>query len=170
MSSQHKIVALSDAKNRVESWQNTGEKVVFTNGVFDLIHPGHIAYLEDAKSKGDRLIIAVNADESVRTLNKGVARPIKDENSRAIILAALECVDAVVIFGDSTPKEIIATLIPNVLVKGGDYDPQETDANQKSYIVGRETVLENGGKVLAIPFLEGYSTTTLEKKIIEAHK
>ncbi|MGB0390085.1 MAG: adenylyltransferase/cytidyltransferase family protein [Salibacteraceae bacterium] len=164
---QSKIYHLSELISKVDSWKRQGEKIVFTNGVFDLLHQGHIAYLEESASLGSKLVIAVNADQSVKTLEKGPARPIKDEKSRAIILAAMGFVDAIVVFADSTPRELIESIIPNVLVKGGDYDPNETDASSNKYIVGREVTLSNGGEVKVIPFLEGFSTTALEKKIIE---
>ena len=155
--------------NLVSDWKLNGEKVVFTNGVFDLIHRGHIAYLAEAASKGTKFVIGVNSDDSVKTLAKGPARPIKDEMSRAIILAAMQFVDAVVIFKENTPLHLIESIHPNVLVKGGDYDSEETNPNSKKYIVGRETVLTQKGEVKVIPFLEGYSTTSLEQKIIDAN-
>ena len=155
--------------NLVSEWKLNGEKVVFTNGVFDLIHQGHIAYLADAAALGTKLVIGLNADESVKTLAKGPARPIKDEYSRAIILAAMQFVDAVVIFGENTPLNLIENLKPTILVKGGDYDSEETSPESKKYIVGRDIVLANGGTVKVIPFLEGFSTTGLEKKIIKAN-
>tara|TARA_R110002050_G_scaffold149463_1_gene276004 strand:- start:33428 stop:33946 length:519 start_codon:yes stop_codon:yes gene_type:complete len=161
-----KIVPLDQLLKTVEDWKLNGETVVFTNGVFDLIHQGHIAYLADAASKGTKLIIGLNADSSVKTLHKGPARPIKDEDSRAIILAAMQFVDAVIIFHQNTPQELIDHIKPQVLVKGGDYDPEETDSSKKTYIVGRETVLAQNGQVIVIPFLEGFSTTAIEKKII----
>ena len=165
-----KIVSLDQLSKLVENWKATGEKVVFTNGVFDLIHQGHIAYLDEAASKGSKFIIGLNADSSVKTLSKGPARPIKDEQSRAIILAAMQFVDAVVVFSDSTPAQLIDVLKPNVLVKGGDYNPAEIDVNRKTYIVGRETVLSHQGEVIVIPFLEGFSTTAIENKIIALNK
>jgi rfaE bifunctional protein nucleotidyltransferase chain/domain len=165
-----KIVSLDNAVSLISQWKEQGEVIVFTNGVFDLIHQGHIAYLADAASFGTKLIIGLNADESVKTLEKGPARPIKDEESRGVILAAMEFVSTVIIFSDSTPYSLIQSLEPDVLIKGGDYNPDETDSTNKRYIVGRDVVLENGGQVFVIPFLEGYSTTSLEKKIIEANK
>jgi rfaE bifunctional protein nucleotidyltransferase chain/domain len=167
---KNKIVSLSELKARVAEWKSLGEKVVFTNGVFDLIHQGHIVYLDEAASQGSKFVIGLNADASVKTLAKGPARPIKDQDSRAIILAAMQFVDAVVIFGDSTPAKLIEEVQPNVLIKGGDYNPDETDSSSKTYIVGRDTVLAIGGSVIVIPFLEGFSTTSIEKKIIELNK
>lgn len=165
-----KIISPDSAAELIAKWKKGGEKVVFTNGVFDLIHQGHIAYLADAASFGTKLVIGLNADQSVKTLEKGPARPIKDEESRAIILAAMEFVSAVIIFTDSTPFNLIAELKPNVLIKGGDYNPHETDPSSKKYIVGREIVAETNGDVVVIPFLDGFSTTSLEKKIIEANR
>lgn len=167
---KNKIVSLESAKSLIGEWKTSREKIVFTNGVFDLIHPGHITYLADAASFGTKLVIGLNADESVKTLSKGPARPIKDEFSRSMILAAMEFVDAVIIFNDSTPYELIKSIQPNVLIKGGDYDAAETDTTSKKYIVGRDVVKHAGGEVFVIPFLEGYSTTSLEKKIIEANQ
>ena len=166
----NKIDTLENLLLKVNYWKENHEKVVFTNGVFDLLHQGHIAYLSEAASLGTKFIIGLNADSSVRTLAKGPARPIKDEQSRAIILAAMQFVDSVVIFSDSTPQKLIDAICPDVLVKGGDYNPTEEDSLSKKYIVGRETVLNNGGAVQVIPFLEGFSTTSIEKKIIELNK
>ena len=162
-----KIYALPDLKTQISHWKETGEKVVFTNGVFDLLHQGHIAYLEEASTLGTKLVIGVNADQSVKNLDKGPARPIKDQESRSIILAAMQFVDAVMVFSESTPKSIIEELAPNVLVKGGDYDPEQIDKSSKKYIVGRDSVLSMDGEVKVIPFLEGFSTTALEKKILD---
>lgn len=169
-STRSKICSLVQLQKQVASWKQQDEKVVFTNGVFDLLHQGHIAYLEEAAALGTKLVIGVNADASVKTLSKGPARPIKDENSRAIILAAMQFVDAIIIFSERTPKKLIADIQPDVLVKGGDYDPEETDENSKKYMVGRDTVLGISGSVNVISFLEGFSTTALEKKIIALNK
>jgi len=130
--------------------------VVFTNGCFDLLHPGHIETLERARNLGDVLVVGINSDRSVRGM-KGAGRPILPEGERAEILAALECVDGVVIFDEPTPREIITALLPDVLVKGGDW---VSDA-----IVGREEVEAAGGKVVSIPVLAGYSTTAILQKI-----
>jgi D-beta-D-heptose 7-phosphate kinase/D-beta-D-heptose 1-phosphate adenosyltransferase len=129
---------------------------VFTNGCFDLLHPGHIETLQKARSFGDVLVVGVNSDRSVRAM-KGQGRPILPEEERAEILAALECVDGVVIFDEPTPREVIAALLPDVLVKGGDW---ASDA-----IVGREEVEAAGGKVISIPVVAGYSTTAMLEKI-----
>ncbi len=136
-------------------WQALGLEVVFTNGCFDLLHLGHLSYLEAARRLGDRLVVGLNSSESVRRL-KGPERPINDDATRSAMLAALAFVDLVVLFEDDTPAALIEALRPDVLVKGGDYRPED--------IVGAETVLSLGGKVAVLPFVEGYSTTaTLEK-------
>lgn len=144
---------------RVKDWQAEGEKVVFTNGCFDIIHPGHVDYLTRAKELGQRLVIGVNTDKSVSDL-KGPHRPIQNENARLQVLAALECVDALVLFGEETPLKLISQVLPNILVKGGDYTLET--------IVGADVVMENGGRVEVIPFLDGYSTSAIEKKIKES--
>jgi rfaE bifunctional protein nucleotidyltransferase chain/domain len=131
-------------------------RVVFTNGCFDLLHPGHIRTLEAARKLGDALVVGLNSDRGVRQL-KGLGRPILPEHERAEILAALECVDAVVIFDEPTPREMIAALLPDVLVKGGDWAGDQ--------IVGREEVEGAGGRVVSIPVAPGYSTTAILQKI-----
>lgn len=130
--------------------------VVFTNGCFDLLHPGHVDYLEKARSLGDALIVGLNSDASVSRL-KGANRPLVGETDRARVLGALACVDAISVFDEDTPLELIAALLPNVLVKGGDYAVDE--------IVGRDLMEESGGVVEVIPFLSGYSTTELLERI-----
>jgi rfaE bifunctional protein nucleotidyltransferase chain/domain len=135
--------------------QECGGKVVFTNGVFDLLHPGHVRYLRDARQLGDALIVGVNSDRSVRTI-KGPNRPITPDAERAEILLALECVDAVAIFDEDTPADIIKRVQPDVLVKGADWGPDD--------IVGRETVEARGGRVVRMPLSEGYSTTDLLRR------
>ena len=139
-----------------DQWRSNGQKVVFTNGCFDLIHLGHIDYLSKAADLGDKFIIAVNSDSSTKRL-KGDNRPLQDEYSRMMILASFSFVDAVVLFEEETPFEIISKLIPDVQVKGGDYKADE--------IVGADIMKKHGGKVVILPFLEGYSTTGIEKKI-----
>lgn len=136
-----------------------GHRVVFTNGCFDLLHPGHLRTLEAARKLGDVLIVGLNSDRGVREL-KGPGRPILSEGERAEILAAFECVDAVVIFDDPTPRETIAALLPDVLVKGGDWAGDQ--------IVGREEVEAAGGRVVSIPVAHGYSTTAILTKIRDA--
>lgn len=153
-----KIHTTEDATKVVQQWKAAGLCVVFTNGCFDLLHRGHISYLSDAAALGDKLIIGVNSDQSVQKL-KGPNRPLQDEMSRLEILAALEFVDGVVLFSEDTPLELLEQLIPDVLVKGGDYT--------KEGIVGAELVEKHGGEVKVIPFLEGYSTTSIEQKILK---
>ena len=133
-----------------------GRRVVFTNGVFDLLHPGHIRYLRDARALGDVLIVAVNSDRSVRA-NKGPGRPIAPEQERAEVLAALAAVDAVVIFDEETPHEIISRIHPDVLVKGADWGPGN--------IVGRDIVEARGGRVVRLELAPGFSTTALIEKV-----
>lgn len=131
-------------------------KVVFTNGVFDLIHPGHVDVLAAARAQGDALLVGVNSDASVRRL-KGESRPVRSEADRAYVLAAMEMVDAVVIFGEDTPLESIRALRPDVLVKGGDYTPET--------VVGRSEVESRGGKVVIIPLTAGHSTTSIIERL-----
>ena len=150
---------------RVSDWKSQNKKIVFTNGVFDLLHRGHIEYLAEAASCGDQFIVAVNSDRSVRSLNKGDSRPLQDEDSRALIIASLAFVDAVLIFDDNTPLNLISSITPDILIKGGDYDPSITDGSDKKYIVGSDIVKANNGRVQVIPFIEGYSTTMIEEKI-----
>jgi rfaE bifunctional protein nucleotidyltransferase chain/domain len=133
-----------------------GGAVVFTNGVFDLLHPGHVRYLQDARALGDALIVGLNSDRSVRS-NKGPDRPITPESERAEVLLALACVDAVAIFDDDTPAKIIKRLQPDVLVKGADWGADN--------IVGRDTVEARGGRVVRMPLSEGYSTTELLRRV-----
>jgi D-glycero-beta-D-manno-heptose 1-phosphate adenylyltransferase len=154
-----KIFTYTDAdfQRMLTIWQFQGRKIVFTNGCFDILHLGHIDYLSKAKDLGDLLIIGLNTDLSVSSI-KGKNRPIQDEVSRAMVLASLGFVDAVVFFGEDTPYNLIKTIQPDILVKGADYKPEE--------IVGYNIVKNKGGKVVTIEFLEGYSTTAIEKKIL----
>jgi len=150
------LLSLPDAAAFADAARRAGRKVVFTNGVFDLLHPGHVRYLQAARREGDLLIVAVNSDRSVRA-NKGPERPITPERERAEILAALACVDATVIFDEETPAEIIRKIQPDVLVKGADW---AADA-----IVGRDIVEARGGKVVRIPIETGWSTSSIIEKI-----
>ena len=134
-------------------------RVVFTNGCFDLLHPGHVIYLARARAQGDALVVGVNTDASVRRLEKAPDRPLVRQDARAVVVAALESVDAVCLFDEDTPAELIDVLVPDVLVKGGDYRLEQ--------VVGRETVESAGGHVALIPFVEGYSTTNLIQRIRE---
>lgn len=153
-----KILTLAEMYLERERLRGEGLKVVFTNGCFDLLHPGHVRYLRQARALGEALIVALNSDRSVREL-KGPGRPILEEAERAEVMAALECVDYVTIFDDSTPRELIATLLPDVLVKGGDWGLDQ--------IVGRHEVESAGGIVLSLPFVEGSSTTDIINRIID---
>jgi D-beta-D-heptose 7-phosphate kinase/D-beta-D-heptose 1-phosphate adenosyltransferase len=135
-----------------------GRRVVFTNGCFDLIHPGHVRFLQEARSLGDVLIVAINSDSSTRRL-KGPSRPVLNQQERCEVLAALEAVDYVTIFDEPTPRELIAALLPDVLVKGGDW--------RLDQIVGREEVETAGGKVYSLPYAQGYSTTTIIDRILK---
>jgi rfaE bifunctional protein nucleotidyltransferase chain/domain len=157
MNISHKIASnYESAFIQVHAWQQQGMDVVFTNGCFDLLHKGHILYLEEASRQGDKLIVAINADKSVSKL-KGKHRPIKDEDNRSLIMSAFSFVDLVVIFHEETPLELIEMIKPDILVKGGDWSPDQ--------IVGSDYVTNNGGSVLSLQFVEGYSTTALENKI-----
>lgn len=153
---QQKIQTAEALRDTVARWRAAGDRVVFTNGCFDILHYGHLHYLAEARDLGQRLVIGLNSGGSVRRL-KGPSRPINDEATRAHLLAALEVVDAVVFFDADTPLELIQTILPDVLVKGGDWRPEQ--------IVGSDVVLANGGQVLSLPFVEGYSTTNIERKI-----
>ncbi|WP_243544255.1 D-glycero-beta-D-manno-heptose 1-phosphate adenylyltransferase [Pseudodesulfovibrio tunisiensis] len=132
-------------------------RIVFTNGCFDILHPGHVDLLKRARALGDALVLGLNSDGSVRSLGKGEDRPINSQEERAFVLAALECVDFIILFHDSTPLELIKAVRPQVLVKGGDWAVEN--------IVGRDVVEKNGGKVVSLPLIEGYSTTALVEKI-----
>ena len=143
-------------KSQVTNWQKEGKKVVFTNGVFDLLHIGHITYMAKASELGDKLIIGLNADSSVKRI-KGEGRPVNDQNNRAALLAALFFVDAVVVFEDDTPLNLISELMPDILVKGADYSVEN--------IVGAKEVIANGVEVKTINFVEGYSSTSIIEKI-----
>jgi len=147
---------LQQAIQQVEAWKAEGKKIVFTNGCFDLLHPGHIDYLEKAAEHGDIFIIGLNDDDSIRRL-KGETRPINPLSDRAIMLAALRAVDLVVPFSEDTPLNLISALMPDTLIKGGDYQPDD--------IVGASEVRNNGGEVLVIPFVEGYSSSNLILRI-----
>lgn len=163
----HKITSLETMRTRVESWKNAGEKVVFTNGCFDILHQGHVTYLAKAADFGTKLVIAINSDSSVKRQNKGPERPINPEGARALLLSALEFVDGVIFFDDDTPENTIQALNPSVLVKGADYDATETDPTKKTYIVGRDSVLAHGGEVKTVELVAGFSTTNIVNKLKE---
>ena len=147
-----KIYTLPGITQKASQWKKEGKKIVFTNGVFDLLHKGHIFSLSQAAKQGDILIIGLNSDNSVKRL-KGNGRPINDEGARALLLASLVMVDAVVIFEDDTPLKLITSILPDVLVKGGDYTVDQ--------IAGAKEVIANGGKVVITPVLDGFSTTAI---------
>lgn len=156
---------LDTLKTQVAIWKQNGKKIVFTNGVFDILHVGHVDYLTEAGALGDILIVGINDDASVRKLNKGPERPIHDETARARVVAALKPVGATIIFSEETPIRLIENICPDVLVKGGDYDPNETDPTKKTYMVGSKEVNAYGGKVIVIPLTVGYSTTNAVNKM-----
>lgn len=151
-----KILSFSALENQLKEWRNANEKIVFTNGCFDLIHFGHVDYLAKARDLGNRLVVGLNTDASIRRL-KGSSRPVKDEQSRLTLLAGMAFVDAVVLFDEETPINLISMISPDVLVKGGDYKVKD--------IVGHEIVLNNNGKVCTIDFIDGYSSSALIEKV-----
>jgi D-beta-D-heptose 7-phosphate kinase/D-beta-D-heptose 1-phosphate adenosyltransferase len=153
-----KILSLKDLRSRVLQWKFFGKKIAFTNGCFDILHAGHIYSLSQAAKEADYLVVAVNSDSSVKKL-KGKSRPINNETNRAGILASLTIVDAVIIFEEDTPLELIQSILPDVLVKGGDYKPEE--------IAGAREVIANGGRVVINPVLKGFSTSSIISKIKE---
>lgn len=158
---QSKIFLLEDLKKTLGVWRFKEDIIVFTNGCFDLIHMGHIDYLSKAADLGNKLIVGINSDKSVSKL-KGKHRPVKDEKSRANILACFSFINAVVVFDEDTPLNLISEIKPDILVKGGDY--------KKDEIVGYKEVIANGGEVKTLDFLEGFSSTLLEDKIISGSK
>jgi rfaE bifunctional protein nucleotidyltransferase chain/domain len=151
-----KILTVEKAAAWVEHVRHQGKTIVFTNGVFDILHPGHVRYLQNARREGDALVVGVNSDQSVKTI-KGSTRPINPETERAEVVAALSAVDAVVVFDEDDPQRIIECLQPDVLAKGADWAADR--------IIGRETVEARGGRVVRIPLAEGYSTSAIIKKI-----
>ncbi len=150
-----KICTLSELIELRKKWKSDNEEVVFTNGCFDIIHLGHVDYLEKAHALGTKLILGLNTDQSVKKL-KGESRPINNEYARARVLASLEFIDAVILFGEDTPLKLIQNILPDVLVKGADYKIED--------IVGGKEVVQNGGEVKTISFVEGYSTSNIIKK------
>lgn len=151
-----KIVDTDTAQGLVALWQSNDQEVVFTNGCFDILHRGHVEYLAKAASLGQKLVLGLNTDKSVSRI-KGPLRPVVDQNSRAVLLASLACIDLVVFFDEETPYELIKLLQPNILVKGSDYKPES--------IVGYDIVKARGGRVETIDFVDGFSTTLLIEKI-----
>ena len=156
--SRDKIRTLEDLKAECQMLKQDNKKVVFTNGCFDILHPGHTRYLEEARAMGDYLIVGLNSDSSVRKI-KGPERPILPQEARAEVLASLQFVDAVVIFDEPDPYRVIKTLVPDVLVKGGDWAEHE--------IIGADIVKSAGGKVVRIPYVEGFSTTAILNRIAQ---
>ncbi|MCE3280177.1 MAG: D-beta-D-heptose 1-phosphate adenylyltransferase [Bacteroidetes bacterium] len=171
----HKLPALEVVESKIYTretllkpmimWRFFGKKLVFTNGCFDIIHRGHIDYLAKASDLGDAMVVAINSDASVKRQGKGVSRPLQDEKTRAMILASLHFVSAVIIFDEDTPKDLIEFIKPDVLVKGADYNADEKDPSSKKYIVGSDLVRSNGGEVKTLEYLSGFSTTSIEQKI-----
>jgi rfaE bifunctional protein nucleotidyltransferase chain/domain len=152
-----RIVDLVQVQRLCNIWRMKGDRIVFTNGCFDILHRGHVEYLQEAAALGDRLVVGLNTDDSVRRQGKGDGRPYNDQDSRAKVLAALRLVDAVVLFDEDTPLQLIQTIGPDVLVKGGDYTEDR--------IVGAEFVKARGGQVRSLGLVEGYSTTALVERI-----
>lgn len=153
---QTKTLPLSELLQQREEWRTEGKTVVFTNGCFDILHAGHIASLNEAAQQGDVLVVALNSDSSVKKL-KGENRPVNSEDARATVMSALAVVDAVTVFSEPTPRELIVALQPDVLVKGGDYQVED--------IAGAKEVLENGGRVVINPLVEGFSTTAIIQRL-----
>lgn len=156
MSTQYKICKLAEAKLRRDDWKSAGEQVVFTNGCFDILHLGHVDYLEKARQAGTKMIVGLNSDASVRVL-KGPERPVNNEYARARIIASLQFVDLVIVFHEETPLELINILLPDILVKGDDYSLET--------IVGAKEVIAAGGQVKTIPLVPSYSTTGIIQKL-----
>lgn len=161
---QSKIIAREELTHLLLRWELKGQKVVFTNGVFDILHRGHVTLLAQAATYGDQLIIGLNSDASVKKLGKGSDRPINAQLDRAFVLAGLTSVAAIVIFEESTPFNLIEIIKPDVLIKGGDYNPDQLDKNAKDYIVGSDLQRKRGDEIISIALVEGYSTTAIIKK------
>ena len=157
MSSQHKIVDLDQAIRATSTWKSTGEKIVFANGCFDILHAGHVDMLERSKAKGTKLIVGLNTDSSIQKI-KGLNRPIMDQESRSRVIAALASVDLVIFFNEETPLDLIKSINPDILVKGDDYEI--------SNIVGSDFVIANGGTVETLSLVKGYSTTSIINRIV----
>lgn len=162
-----KITDIQSMKRTMEGWRLKGDRIVFTNGCFDILHKGHVTYLAKAASMGERLIVALNTDASVKRQGKGDNRPVNSEDARSLVLASLGFVDGVVFFDADTPIDVIAKLKPDVLVKGADYNPEETDESAKTYIVGSREVRQYGGMVEVIDLVDGFSTTAIIEKSLK---
>jgi rfaE bifunctional protein nucleotidyltransferase chain/domain len=162
---ENKICSIENAVQKIAVWKLKGEKIVFTNGCFDILHKGHVTYLAKAADLGTKMVVALNTDSSVKKLGKGDERPINDEKARLTVLASLGFIDLVILFNEDTPLEIITALQPNILVKGADYDPKEVDPSSKKYIVGSDIVKQKGGIVEVISLVDGFSTTGIVNKL-----
>lgn len=165
LTSEAAILDRAAMAERCAQWRSEGRKVVFTNGVFDLLHRGHVTYLAAAAALGDVLVVGVNDDASVRRLGKGADRPIVPQGDRAFVVAGLRAVGGVVLFGEDTPLDLIRAIGPDVLVKGGDYDAECTDAQDPRYIVGSTEVRAAGGQVATIDLVPGRSTTAIAERL-----
>jgi rfaE bifunctional protein nucleotidyltransferase chain/domain len=157
-----KIWNREDVGQMAAAQKAAGKRIVFTNGCFDILHAGHVTYLQEAAALGDFLVVGINSDNSVKRLEKSPARPLQNEFSRTTVMAALQCVGAVIVFDEDTPLELIQAVKPDVLVKGADYKIED--------IVGAKEVLAAGGEVKTLEFLPGFSTSNIEKKILEANR
>ena len=162
---EQKILSQDKLEVVLSGLRKQNVSIVFTNGCFDILHRGHLEYLAAAADQGDLLVVGLNSDDSVKRQNKGPERPINNEASRAFILAGLSVIDFVVVFDDDTPLNLVKKIQPDVLVKGGDYDADESDDTSKKYIVGSDIVNTNGGRVVTINLVEGFSTTNIINKI-----
>lgn len=162
MNTNPKIWKREEARQFAAGIKASGKRIVFTNGCFDILHAGHVTYLQEAATLGDFLVVGVNSDDSVKRLDKSPARPLQNEFSRSTVMAALQFVGAVIVFDEDTPLELIQAVKPDVLVKGADYKIED--------ILGAKEVLAAGGEVKTLEFLPGYSTSNIEKKILEANQ
>ncbi len=162
MTTHSKIWKREEAVECAAEIKAAGKRIVFTNGCFDILHAGHVTYLQEAAALGDFLVVGINSDDSVKRLEKSPARPLQNEFSRSTVMAALQCVGAVIVFNEDTPLELIQAVKPDVLVKGADYKVED--------IVGSKEVLAAGGEVKTLAFLPGYSTSSIENKILEANR
>lgn len=162
MMSTGKIWNREDAGQMAAAQKAAGKRIVFTNGCFDILHAGHVTYLQEAAALGDFLVVGINSDDSVKRLEKSPARPLQNEFSRTTVMAALQCVGAVIVFDEDTPLDLILAVKPDVLVKGADYKIED--------IVGAKEVLAAGGEVKTLEFLPGFSTSNIEKKILDANR
>jgi D-beta-D-heptose 7-phosphate kinase/D-beta-D-heptose 1-phosphate adenosyltransferase len=164
---REKLVSLDEIEARIELLRRSEKSIVFTNGVFDIVHKGHIVLLNKAADFGDHLIVGINSDRSTKTLGKGPNRPINSENDRAFVIAGLAAVGTVVIFDTSTPFDLISKVKPDTLVKGGDYNPKQTNPKAKDYIVGSDLQKAASRQTIAINLVDGYSSTAVIKSITD---